>query len=162
MAKSDIRVKLSSALPEYAYGEPLMLEYSVENRSRKARFVATKTFLAEVKTSSELHLLIGEMQPPRGLYYFDYEAPELVRLRPRSKRTFRVTVGMPLLETAIDANGNAYDAEVSVAGAVTLVLRVGFLDAAFRAHSANPWGEFVTAQELSAPAKTRLRIERRA
>jgi hypothetical protein len=152
-------VRLTSERPRYARGEPLRLQYTVQNRASEARFVVTDPFLADAPSSVELDVLLGEAAVPRGLFYFDYDVPLLRRLQPGAAARRRLTISLPLQQTGIDADGNVRDVDVEVSGAVTISLRVGFLRARFRPHSADPWGEFLTAQEISLPARTRVRID---
>ena len=162
MPTHDLHVEVRSEVARYSYGEPLRLRYTVENVSSETRLVVTRSLLAEAESADELFVLVGEVAPPRGFFYFEFAKPRLTALAAHSVRDFPLHIALPLLETEVDAEGTASDVVVDVYGAVAIVLQVGFLCAPFRPRGADPWGEFVALQELSAPASTRVHVDARS
>lgn len=145
----------------YAYGEPIKLSFYVRNMAEHDVFIMYDRLYKRNISDDTLEILLGEMELPDILDYFDYNPPRLRRLPPDMVVQRRVSVGMPLTESFIDSTGVFQQRDVPLSSRVRISLVVGYLKERFKAETADPWSEIVRSQELIPAPYIDVRIEDR-
>jgi hypothetical protein len=120
----DLRVVLEPEKRSYTYGEPLKFHYRVQNHS------AVPLFLVEGKTSThyvhgKLQVRVGISEHAKDALYFQYKAPNLLRIEPGHDVERPLKIVMPIREAVRDGN-TIVEREVDVDSKVHVSLAVGY------------------------------------
>jgi hypothetical protein len=160
---ADIDVLLKSRKARYAYGESLLLTYSVTNVSTADVYVVNDTEAVHVLRADEHHVrvVVGQVAPLIDLDYFAFQPPRVRRLAPGGRFSARLMVGMPPVDTEVTSDGRAVLADRDVEGSVEVVVEVGYGRGPFQALTLDPLGEFLAWQQLQASAPVGVEVAAR-
>ncbi len=158
---ADIDVSVSSNKSSYDFGERIELEIKVANLTSQPLYLAEPTqghVYVQLMSSTEIHGLVGVPPHPYNLYYYGFLMPDMPLLNPNSSELLRKTIGMPILEPFINPDDQYDFRQLDVSGSVVIQIVVGYLKGFPIFTSAHPWGEFLTAQELSDPSTVTVTV----
>lgn len=149
---ADLELRLDSVKTQYAFGEVVWLTFVATNTSLKDLFVVTgEDRIYQIDESKRfLTVILGQTKPAIEFDYFEFRPPKLRRLAPGASLSSRLSLGMPIQQSVLSANGRADFVEVDLSGDVTVSLEIGYGTERFRAKTLDPFGEYLSWQKLAA------------
>jgi hypothetical protein len=158
---ADINVTVRTPKTDYAFGERLEFEITVENLVQRPLYIVEPiddSVYPYRISETELEVFVSIPDLSQGDLYCTFAMPKMTLLNAGESLGLRKAIAMPPREVFLDADHSYRERFHTLSGSVNVSITIGYTYSFPILSLSDPWSDFSAAQLLSDPVSLALSI----